>query len=172
MPASGDELVAENNARSVSCLRGRPRGVLFVQGAPGFEHAFLRRTWGTDRALEIDTVVRKGTRRRRRADLLRPGALPRLGSDRRVPGDPRALFSYDVVVLANLEPDSLTAAQLAMTRAFVNERGGGLLVLGAREFQRQGLRGTPLEDVLPLELGDRNGGGLPATWSRDVIAWP
>jgi uncharacterized membrane protein len=79
------------------------------------------------------------------------------------PSTREALFAYDVVVLANVEADQLTAAQLALTRAFVNERGGGLLLLGAREFQRQGLRDTPLEDVLPLELGDKSGGMPPAT---------
>ena len=35
------------------------------------------------------------------------------------------------------------------------ERGGGLLVLGARSFDRQGLSGTPLEEVLPVDLTDR-----------------
>ena len=74
-----------------------------------------------------------------------------------------ALFAYDVVVLANVDPDLLTAAQLALTRAFVSERGGGLLVLGAREFQRHGLRDTPLEDLLPLELADKTGGLLQAS---------
>ena len=39
-----------------------------------------------------------------------------------------------------------------MTRDFVGQRGGGLLVLGARGFQRQGLRDTALEDVLPLDV--------------------
>jgi len=34
---------------------------------------------------------------------------------------------------------------------FVAERGGGLLVLGGDRLRR-GLIGTPLEDVLPVEL--------------------
>ena len=165
IPGGGDELVAENNARSVLVPAvGRPRRILLVQGAPGFEHAFLRRTWSTDRGLTVDAVVKKG-----RDDSGSPtyyvqadpaGAQALIGG---YPSTRDALFAYDVIVLANVEADQLTSAQLALTRAFVNERGGGLLVFGAREFQRQGLRDTPLEDVLPLELGDRNGGQLPPT---------
>jgi Putative glutamine amidotransferase len=37
----------------------------------------------------------------------------------------------------------------------VAERGGGLLVLGGRSFERQGLTGTPLAEALPVDLTDR-----------------
>jgi uncharacterized membrane protein len=159
IPAAGDELVAENNARSVLVpAAGRPRRVLLVQGAPGFEHAFLRRAWATDRGLEIDSVVRKGRDDSGaetyyvQASQSRASAL--LGG---YPNTRDALFAYDVIVLANVDPDLLTEQQLALTRAFVAERGGGLLVLGARAFQRQGLRDTSLEDLMPLDLADRAG---------------
>lgn len=165
IPQSADEIAVENNARSILVpAAGRPRRVLIVQGAPGFEHAFLRRALGSDRSLEIDAVVRKG-RDDSGAETYyvqaagsRASAL--LGG---FPPTRDALFAYDVIVLANVDPDLLTGAQLALLRSFVSERGGGVLVLGAREFQRQGLRGTPLEDVLPLELADTTGGVLPAS---------
>jgi uncharacterized membrane protein len=165
IPQAADEIVAENNTRSVLVpAAGRPRRVLLVQGAPGYEHAFLRRAWTGDRGLEIDSVVRKGRDDSGaetyyvQAPASRASAL--LGG---YPATREALFAYDVVVMANVDPDLLTAPQLAATRAFVNERGGGLLVLGAREFQRQGLRDTAIEDVLPLELADKTGGVLQAS---------
>jgi uncharacterized membrane protein len=159
IPGAADELVPDNNARSALVpAAGRPRRVLLVQGAPGFEHSFLRRAWAADRGLEVDSVARKGrddsgaetfyvqaTQSRARALL---GGYPNTRE---------ALFAYDVVVLANVEPDLLTSQQLGMTRAFVGERGGGLLLLGARGFQRQGLRDTALEDVLPLDVTDKGG---------------
>ena len=55
-----------------------------------------------------------------------------------------------------------------MAADFVAERGGGLLVLGGRSFAQRGLLGTPLEEVLPVELNDRRG-GLVRT-SRDAGA--
>ena len=42
-----------------------------------------------------------------------------------------------------------------MTAEFVAVRGGGLLVLGGRSFERAGLAGTPLEEVLPVDVTDR-----------------
>ena len=46
-------------ARSSSRRRAQRR-ILFVEGAPGFEHSFLKRAWATDSGLEVDSVVRKG----------------------------------------------------------------------------------------------------------------
>ena len=61
IPSASGELVPENNTRSVLVQPpSRSRRVLLVQGAPGFEHSFLRRAWGGDAGLEIDSVVRKG----------------------------------------------------------------------------------------------------------------
>ncbi len=47
---------------------------------------------------------------------------------------------------------SSPAISWTMTADFVAERGGGLLVLGARSFDRSGLVGTPLEEVLPIDF--------------------
>jgi uncharacterized membrane protein len=164
IPPAPDEIVGENNARSVLVpAAGRPRRVLFVQGAPGFDHAFLRRAWSADRGLEIDSVVRKGRDDSGTWTFYVQAAASR--AQALVGGYPAtrdALFAYDVVVLANVDADLLTSAQLALTRAFVAERGGGLLLLGAREFERQGWRGTAIEDLLPLELADKTGGVLQA----------
>src|SRR5262249_48822535 len=136
---------------------GRARRILLVQGAPGVEHAFLRRAWTTDRGLEVDSVVRKG-RDDSGADTFYVQA-PAARATARPGGYPhtrQARFAYDPRVLANVDPDQLTNGQLALTRAFVAERGGGLLVLGARAFQRHGFRDTPLEDVIPLDLTNRD----------------
>jgi uncharacterized membrane protein len=162
IPSAGDELVAENNARSALVpAAGRPRRVLLVQGAPGFEHAFLRRALAADRGLEVDSVARKGRDDSGAETFYVQAAQSRanalLGG---FPNTPEALFHYDVVILANVEADQLLNAQLGLMRDFVAERGGGVLVLGARGFQRQGLRDTALEEVLPLELTDRAGSDI------------
>ena len=165
------ELVPENNARSV-LIQGpsRSRRILLVEGAPGFEHSFLKRALAVDSGLEIDSVIRKGRNEqgtdtfyiqaaRSRSDALTSG----------YPVTPESLFVYDALVLANVDGAMLTRAQLDATRDFVSRRGGGLLVLGARSFLRQGLMDTSLEEALPLQLGDRERGGvLPAAASRGM----
>ena len=152
-----DERVRTNNRRAVLVRPAdRRRRVLLVEGAPGFEHSFLKRSLAGDPALEVDAVVRKGQNETGeqtfyvqatadRAPALAAG-LPSAAED---------LFKYDALVLANIEADTLSQAQLALVEAFVSKRGGGLLVLGARSFDRNGLRDTPIEAALPVSLTDR-----------------
>lgn len=170
VPAAAEELVPENNTRSVLVQPpARARHLLFVEGAPGFEHSFLKRAWAGDPGLDVDSIVRKGKNEqgvdtyyiqasRSRTDALGSG-YPTRAED---------LFAYDALVLANVESGQLTRAQQELTRAFVGRRGGGLLVLGARSFVKPGLVDTPLEEVLPLQLSDRGDAVLPASLSRGM----
>jgi uncharacterized membrane protein len=165
IPAAAGELVPENNSRSVLVQPpSRPRRVLLVQGAPGFEHSFLQRAWNGDRGLEIDSVVRKGKNEQGGDTFYIQAASQR--SAKLASGYPATredLFGYDAIVLANMEGASLGGPELEATRDFVGRRGGGLLVLGAQSFIRNGLADTPLEDVLPLGLSDRGRGVVPAS---------
>jgi uncharacterized membrane protein len=170
IPLAAGERVPENNTRSVLVRPpDRPRRVLLVEGAPGFEHAFIKRALGQDRGLDVDAAVRHGRNEQGQdtfyiqaaANRGRPldSGFPRLRDD---------LFVYDVVVLANVEGRQLGNARLELLRAFVAERGGGLLVLGAQSFLSQGLLGTPVEDVMPLDLSGRNTAVLQAAAVKGV----
>jgi len=157
VPAIVGELVPENNARSVLVQPpSRQHHVLFVEGAPGFEHSFLKRAWAADPGLDIDSIVRKGKDDQGtdtyyiQASQSRSGALAK-----GYPSRADDLFVYDAIVLANVEARQLTRQQQELTRDFVGTRGGGLLILGARTFVKPGLTDTPLEEVIPLQLVDR-----------------
>lgn len=171
-PKIAGELVPENNSRSVLVQPPvRSRRVLLVEGAPGFEHSFLKRALASDSGLEIDSVVRKG-KNEQGADTYYIQAAQSRG-DALTSGYPltrEVLFHYDAIVLANIEGHLLTRAQLDSTRAFVSQRGGGLLVLGAKSFLRQGLGETVLEEVLPLDLSDRTASTevLPASDAKGM----
>jgi uncharacterized membrane protein len=154
---SGDELSTDNNRRSVLVPPqvGR-RKVLIVEGAPGFEHTFLKRALASDRGLDVDAVVRKGQN-----DDGQPTFFVQAGESRAAalssgyPTTAEALFQYDAIVFGNVEAEFFTREQLALTSRFVAERGGGLLVLGGRSFERQGLSATSLAEALPLDITDR-----------------
>jgi uncharacterized membrane protein len=154
VPIAGGELVPENNSRSVLVQPpSRARRVLFVEGAPGFEHSFLKRAWSTDPGLEVDSIVRKGKNEEGTDTFYiqaagARGAALTSGYPQRL----KDLCTYDALVLANVEAAQLTRAELDATRNFVTRRGGGLLVLGTRSFGKNGLADTAVDDVLPLQL--------------------
>lgn len=152
-----EERVRTNNRRAVLVRPAeRRRSVLLVEGAPGFEHSFLKRSLSGDPALEVDAVVRKGQNEEEEQTFYVQATAdraPALAAG--LPARAEDLFRYDALVLANIEADTLSTAQLALVEAFVAKRGGGLLVLGARSFDRNGLRGTPIEAALPVSLADR-----------------
>jgi uncharacterized membrane protein len=63
------------------------------------------------------------------------------------------LFKYRAIILGSVEASFFTHDQLRMIAEFVSERGGGLLMLGGRNaFAEGGYAGTPLADVIPVEL--------------------
>ena len=165
IPSAPGERVLENNTRAVLVEPAGPRRVvLMIEGAPGFEHSFIKRALAADPGLEIDSVVRKGRDARGGATYFVQAAearAPRLAAG--FPQEREALYEYDAIVLANVEADALSRAQLQMIADFVDVRGGGLLVLGAKSFVQQGFAGTALEDVLPLRLTDRGGGVVRAS---------
>jgi uncharacterized membrane protein len=158
------ELTGENNRMDVLVpAPGRPRRILFVEGAPGFEHTFLRRAWRDDPSLDVDAVVRKGRDDRGQDTYYIQAAAQRTAAlATGFPMSREALYIYDAVVLANTNLDTLSREALEQLADFVGERGGGLLVLGARALSPQGLAQSTLDRVLPVDLTDR-GGGLART---------
>jgi len=163
IPATPGELTPANNAvRVLAPPPGRPRRVLMVEGAPGFEHSFLKRAWLADPGVRLDAVVRKGRNEGGEPTFYVQAPLADLEVlASGLPATVAALFAYDAVVLANAAPDELTTPQLDMLRRFVAERGGGLLAFGARLFEPRGLAGTPLESMLPV--------GLPGDGADEVV---
>jgi len=162
IPTGAGDPVPENNTRSVLVpAPSRPRRILLIEGAPGFEHGFLMRALSADQGLTVDASIRKGKDERGANTYYVQAAQSR--AEALASGFPEradALSAYDAIVLANVDSSMLTTAQLEATRQFVSRRGGGLLVLGAASFSRQGLLGSALEDALPLQLSGRDGGAI------------
>lgn len=159
VPVDAAELVSGNNRRQVLVRPpDRPRRLLLVEGSPGYEHSFLKRTWLADPGIAFDAVVRKGQNDRGEQTFYVQGDPARTAT--LAAGYPRtreALFRYDAVVLANIEAEFFRPDQLAMTAEFVSERGGGLLLFGPASLRRRGYLGSSLEPALPAQLAERLG---------------
>ena len=172
IPAADGELATENNTRRILVPpQGGRRKILIVEGAPGYDHTFLKRALAQDLGLDVDAVVRKGQNDDGRDTFYVQAGGNRVGAlAEGYPSKRSELFVYDAVIFGNIEADFFTRDQLTLTREFVAARGGGLLVLGARSFDRQGLAGTPLEEVLPIDLTDRR--DTVARVSADLASAP
>jgi uncharacterized membrane protein len=174
IPGASGEPIGENNARSVLVsAAGRARRVLLIAGAPGFEPSFMTRAWSLDPGLEVDSVVRKGKNADGRDTFViqaAAGRAPHLSNG--FPSRREDLYLYDALVIADVEGEFFTRAQLTMIADFVGERGGGLLVAGSRSLAQRGLIGTPLEPVLPVELDDRRGGLARASFGSGERSAP
>ncbi len=157
-----DELVPENNvAHTVLQVRSGPDRVLYVEGEPRPEFAFLRRAIAADSALQLVGLLRSAE-----GKFLRLGVRDSLELLTGFPSTREELFSYRAVVLGSIEASFFTGDQLRMLADFVNVRGGGLIALGGRSALTEGgYRGTPLAEILPISLDraprDVNGPALP-----------
>jgi uncharacterized membrane protein len=152
IPAQDGERVLENNAQDaiIDVKSGREK-ILYFEGEPRFEVAFLRRAVAADNSLQLVLLQRTADARYMRLDVDSAGEL--------IAGFPTTreeLFSYRALVLGSVEASYFTHEQLRMMAEFVSERGGGLLMLGGRNsFAEGGYASTPLADVLPVTLDAR-----------------
>ena len=162
IPVDANEPVAANNTRRVLVpAPARPRRVLLVEGGPGYEHSFLKRVLRSDPGVVVDAVIEKGRNDLGERTFYVQGAADRVEAlAGGYPETREALFRYDAVILGNVEPERLRSNQVESTADFVSERGGGLLVMGARSFEGRGFRATPLEALLPLALREEGRAGV------------
>lgn len=152
VPVQDGERVVENNVQEalIDVKAGREK-ILYFEGEPRFEVAFLRRAVARDSSLQLVVLQRTADSRYMRLDVDSAGEL-----FSGFPTTREELFSYRGLVLGSVEASHFTYEQLRMIADFVSERGGGLLMLGGRRaFAEGGYAGTPLEEVLPVTLDPR-----------------
>jgi len=149
VPAQQDELVIENNEQeALISVRDDRRKVLFYEGEPRWEVAFMRRAVADDENVQLVVLQRTAENKYLR--------LAVDSAEELFQGFPRTreeLFTYDALVLGTIEASAFTQEQMRMIADFVGDRGGGLLTLGGpHSFAEGGWIGTPLADVLPVDI--------------------
>lgn len=158
-----DEMVPENNvAHTVLQVRAGPDRVLYVEGEPRPEFAFLRRAVAADSGVQLVGLLRSA-----QGKFLRLGVKDSLELLTGFPSTREELFGYRALIIGSIEASFFTGDQLRMLADFVNTRGGGLLALGGRSALTEGgYRGTPFADVLPIALdrAPRDTGGPPVEY--------
>ena len=162
LPLPG-ELTGENN-RLVHPLKvvDQKLKVLFVDGYPRWDYRYLKTSLVRDDTVEVQVFLVSSD-----PDFPQEGTkgLPPLLA---FPGERKALFAYDVILLGDVRPDDLASPAASRDEAlknladFVNELGGGLCFQAGTRANPLLYRDTPLAPLLPVELEDEAREILPS----------
>jgi len=160
IPAGPGENVIDNNEQSfVLDLYDERLPVLYIEGSPRDEFRFLWRAMRRDREFRVVTMLRLAKDRfmvQGADDTARPA--PNAPTEKEslsggFPDTPELLNSYEAVILGDIEADFFTDKQQRLLGEFVEQRGGGLLMLGGvNSFGAGGYGNSPVGNLLPVEL--------------------
>lgn len=168
--AQREEKVLENNVRHLPVLvTGDKVQVLFYEGALRWEYKFVKQAFQRDPNVQVSCLVKTN------ADKLyeQPAAGVSLGGT--FPGSVDALSRFDCVVLGDLTRGDLPDEKAAAVKAYVSEKGGGLLFLpGRRALGADGVLSGPLGEALPVALasGEEKRGDLAFEPTRSGAGHP
>ncbi len=144
-----------NERRAVLDVDGRPRSVLYIEGEPRWEYKFIRRASDGDRSLRVVSSVRATPNRFYRQGL-KSGDELKEG----LPTTEAELDSYDAVILGSIEAAAFSHDQHEWLKAYVDRRGGSLMLLAGRDGMGDGGWGrVPVAGVLPARFP---GGSQPS----------
>lgn len=189
---SGEATLANNRRLVAVDRGGGPYRILYVSGRPNWEFKFLRRALADDDQLDLVGLLRIAKREpkfsfRNRdnpgtnqlfdgfehpdgdaAETYDEPVLVRMGTkdeNELRDGFPKTadeLYTYDALILDDVEAAFFTQDQLTLIDKFVSHRGGGLLMLGGPDsFVAGAYRRTPVADALPVYVDDVADGAAP-----------
>ena len=160
VPTLPDELTHENNEKAfpLKVVKTKLR-VLYIDGGPRWEYAFLKRVLEQDANIDPTCmIVSSRTRRQLRGTLLertkqyypQTTDLDRLAY---FPVTLAELLTYDVLIIGDLRSNTLIKAQQDAIVDFVENQGKSVIFLGGRNsLGVNGLRETSLERLLPIVI--------------------
>jgi hypothetical protein len=154
-PAEG-ELNTENNELGFSLdVRRGERRALFIESQPTWEGQFIRRALEENASIAIDyfaQVSRAAILGRQQSDI-----AGRLSS---ILTDFKKLARYDVIIAGPLEASTISEPEARNIEAFVERRGGGLIILGSNDFNGSIISASSrLAHLSPAIVGLETGSG-------------
>jgi hypothetical protein len=155
-PVDGEARTDNNGRPVVINVADDKARVLLIDGEARWEFHYLASALVRDRIMQVDSVVFSQPRLGKiPEDELRKVGNPALA----LPADPDALAGYDCIVLGDVTPEQLPAADRARLEKYVADRGGTLVVLAGKRAMplaflnapRAGADEDPLLRLLPVE---------------------
>ena len=148
LPADPAERVTENNVSKIPIWVGDPRmRVLYVEGVIRSEYRDLRRVLQGDPQIEVLSLLRTG-----------PNLFYQQGNiqDIQLNGFPAKydeLKQFNILIVGSLESEAFSKEQMAFVKQFVSEGGGFMMLGGENSFGPGGYAGTPIAEILPVQVG-------------------
>jgi uncharacterized membrane protein len=126
--------------------------VLYIQGALTWDYKFINLALRNDSTIKITGLTRTSRQSVFRQNVENAGEL--LNG---FPTSLEELAPFRVVVLSNLRPADLTAAQQEVLARFCGELGGGLLMIGGAATFDNSWQHSRLEQLLPVVFAPNGG---------------
>ncbi|MCW5962688.1 MAG: VWA domain-containing protein [Bryobacterales bacterium] len=144
----GEQNLSNNLRRQlINVDPDKPR-ILYVEGEPRWEMKFIRRAMEEEQTIELVSMLRTTQNK-----IYRQGVRDGKELEDGFPLRAEDLFGFSGIVIGTVESNWFTPAQLELIKRFVDERGGGLLMLGGRDGLGDGAYAlSPLEPLLPVSL--------------------
>lgn len=136
------DLTNNEDVRHVTVLDRKIR-VLIVDSVPRWEFRYLKHVLERQPTVEVNTLLLEADLGYAAEDRTALTHFPVIQED---------LLAYDVIVWGDIDATRFTPQLLTNVRDLVSRTGGGLLIIAGTRDTPQSLAGTPLEQLLPVEL--------------------
>ena len=146
IPAREDETVKDNNSASqpLRVIDSKIK-VLFIERAPRWEFRFLQSVLMRDRRVDAKFLLMQAD-----PELSQASGSPFID---KFPATREELYKNDLVIIGDVDPKELSAGQMDSLEEFVSKFGGAVAFIAGQQFDPNSYTGTPLEKLLPVQLG-------------------
>jgi len=154
VPPVGEEKIEENNQRSAVALVVEPGiRVLYLEGTLRAEYgALVQRFLSKDPDLEFCALLQTRTN-----VFLKRSNIEGLDLNT-IPSDQETVNTFDVFIFGDLDSSYIRPEQQKLFVERVREGAGVVMLGGYHSLGPGGYAGTPLGEILPVLLGDRDVG--------------
>jgi len=157
-----DEAVLDNNSQSVRvAVKNDKIKVLIVEDQPRWEYQFLRNYLVRDKRVNLQVVlvdpahvedIQSPEGLKASADNNREGANVQRVDAQLLPSTKQEWSAFDIIVLGDVPPEKVPAEQQQNLSAAIRDGGKGLLIIAGARNMPMRFAGTPLADLLPVDL--------------------
>jgi hypothetical protein len=139
---AGEILTTNNNKEFSVNMLSDPIKALLVDEYPRWESRYLNMLLKRDARIKADIFFIASARK----DIIKKAVFEDIFSDR------KRLFSYDVLVLGDINPEHFDDNQLELITDFVRKKGGTVIFLAGQHYMPDAFAKTAISDLLPFKF--------------------